>query len=127
VIWLAVALAGACGSVLRYAVGLALLRVPLGFPFGTLVVNVLGSFLLGVFARWLSAPSIDPAWRIALTVGFCGGFTTFSTLSAEVVSMAQEGRLLRAAAYVLASLVLGVSATLLGLALGDRLLSAMRS
>jgi fluoride ion exporter CrcB/FEX len=48
-------------------------------------------------------------------------------LSAEVVSMAQEGRLLRAAAYVLASLVLGVSATLLGLALGDRLLSAMRS
>lgn len=126
-IWVAVAMAGALGSVLRYAVGLALLRVPLGFPLSTLAVNVLGSFLLGVFARWLSAPAIDPAWRIALTVGFCGGFTTFSTFSAELVAMAQEGRLMRAAAYVLASLVLGVSATLLGLALGDRLLSALRS
>jgi fluoride exporter len=127
VIWLAVALAGAAGSVLRYAVGLALLRVAVGFPAGTLLVNVLGSFLLGLFARWLGAPSIDPAWRIALTVGFCGGFTTFSTFSAELVSMAQEGRFGRAAAYVLTSLVLGVTATLLGLAMGDRLLSAVRS
>jgi CrcB protein len=127
VIWVAVALAGAAGSVLRYAVGLALLRAPMGFPAGTLVVNVLGSFLLGVFARALSAPHLDPAWRIALTVGFCGGFTTFSTFSAELVSMAQEGRALRAAAYVLASLVLGVTATLLGLALGDRVLTAVRS
>jgi CrcB protein len=127
VIWLAVAVAGAAGSVLRYAVGLALQRVPLGFPAGTLLVNVLGSLLLGMFARWLSAPSFDPTWRIALTVGFCGGFTTFSTFSAELVSMAQEGRVARAAAYVMASLVLGVSATLLGLALGDRLLSAVRS
>lgn len=126
-IWLAVALAGGAGSVLRYAIGLALQRAPLGFPVGTLVVNVIGSFLLGVFARWLSAPSFDPAWRIALTVGFCGGFTTFSTFSAELVSMAQEGRMMRAAAYVLASLLLGVSATLLGLALGDRLLAAVRS
>jgi len=104
VIWLAVALAGAAGSVLRYAIGLALVRVPLGFPTGTLFVNVLGSFLLGIFARWLSAPSFDPAWRIALTVGFCGGFTTFSTFSAELVSMAQEGRLVRAAAYVVMSI-----------------------
>jgi len=127
VIWLAVACAGAAGSVLRYAVGLALQRAPAGFPVGTLLVNVLGSFLLGLFARWLSAPTLDPAWRIALTVGFCGGFTTFSTFSAELVAMAQEGRVLRAAAYVLASLLLGVTATLVGLAVGDRLLTTLRS
>jgi protein CrcB len=73
------------------------------------------------------ARTLDPAWRIALTVGFCGGFTTFSTFSAELVAMAQEGRVLRAAAYVLASLLLGVTATLVGLAVGDRLLTTLRS
>ena len=121
--WLGVALGGALGSVLRYAVGLALVRAPLGFPLGTLLVNVLGSFALGVLARWLSAPAFDPAWRIALTVGVCGGFTTFSTFSAELVALAQEGRVARAAAYAAASLVLGLAATAAGLAVGERLLA----
>ena len=126
--WLGVALGGALGAVLRYGAGLALTRLSGGFPWGTLVVNVLGSLLLGVFARWLSAPSFDPAWRIALTVGVCGGFTTFSTFSAEVIALLQEGKALRAAVYVLVSLVLGLAAMLLGLALGDRLLtSALRA
>jgi len=125
VVWLAVAFGGAAGSVLRYAIGLAFVRTSLAFPFGTLLVNVLGSFLIGVFARWLSAPGLDPVWRIALTVGFCGGFTTFSTFSAELIALAQEGRILRAATYVVVSVTLAVLATVLGLAAGDRLLGAV--
>ncbi len=125
--WLGVAAGGAAGSVLRYAVGLAFLRSPSAFPTGTLVVNVVGSFLIGLLARTLSAPTVDPLWRVALTVGFCGGFTTFSTFSAEVLTLVQEGRMPRAAAYVGASLLLGVLATLAGLSLGGRLLSAVRS
>ncbi len=125
VVWFAVALGGAAGSVLRYAIGLAFVRTSLAFPFGTLLVNVLGSFLIGVFARWFSAPGLDPVWRIALTVGFCGGFTTFSTFSAELITLAQEGRTLRAAIYVVVSVSLAVLATVLGLAAGDRLLGAV--
>lgn len=126
--WLGVALGGAFGAVLRYGIGLAFTRVAAGFPWGTLTVNVLGSLLLGVFARWLSAPAFDPAWRIALTVGVCGGFTTFSTFSAEVIALLQEGRAVRALSYVAASLALGLAAMLLGLAIGDRLLAgALRS
>lgn len=125
VVWLAVALGGAAGSVLRYAMALALLRTSVAFPLGTLLVNVLGSFLIGVFARWFTAPDVDPLWRIALMVGFCGGFTTFSTFSAELVALAQEGRMLRAAIYVVVSVSLAVLATVLGLAAGDRLLGVV--
>lgn len=120
-VWLGVALAGAAGSVARYAVGLMLQRLSIGFPVGTLLVNVMGAFLIGVFARWLNTPSLDPVWRISLTVGFCGGFTTFSTFSAELIALAQEGRLARAAVYVVMSVSLAVIATLLGMSLGDRL------
>lgn len=127
VTWLAVAVGGAAGSVARYAVGLALSRTAIGFPVGTLVVNVLGSFLIGLFARWLSAPGLDPVWRIALTVGFCGGFTTFSTFSAELITLANEGRVMRAAVYVVVSVTLAVMATLLGLAAGARMTGLLRS
>jgi CrcB protein len=120
--WLAVAAGGAGGSVLRYAVGLWLARPSAAFPFATLAVNVLGAFLLGVFARVFAPADADPVLRAALTIGFCGGFTTFSTFSAELVTLAQDGRLLRAAAYATLSLLGGVLATLAGLALGGRLL-----
>jgi fluoride exporter len=125
--WMAVAVGGAAGSVLRYAVGLALLRGSGAFPLGTLLVNVLGSFLIGLLARALSSPAWDPMWRIALTVGFCGGFTTFSTFSAELLTLLQEGRMARAALYVGVSVGLAVLATFLGLAAGDRLLAAVRA
>lgn len=127
VTWLAVAVGGAGGSVARYAVGLWMERTPVAFPLGTLAVNVLGSFLIGVFSRWLSQPALDPVVRLALTVGLCGGFTTFSTFSAELVAMVQEGRVTRALTYVLLSVTLAVLATALGLALGDRLLASVRT
>lgn len=109
----AVAFGGALGSVVRFVVGAA---VPSwnGVPIATLTVNVSGALLIGALAK-LFAGSVEPSmWRLALATGFCGGFTTFSALSLEVISLLQQGRVLRAAAYVLLTLVLGFAATWLG-------------
>lgn len=121
-IW-AIALGGAAGSVTRYLISLGMQRSSLDFPFGTLFINVAGSFLIGVFARVLSVPGSSPELRAALTIGFCGGFTTFSTFSAELVAMAEQGRVARAALYVIVSVSLGALATFAGLALGTRWLT----
>ncbi len=112
---LAVALGGAVGSVARYLATLAFAPVAVAFPFATLVVNVVGAFLIGVFARLFGGAEADPVLRLALTTGLCGGFTTFSAMSAETVTLVQQGRAGRAAVYVLLSLVLGFGATALGL------------
>lgn len=115
---LAVAAGGATGSVLRFLVGSALPRATGAFPTGTLLVNVLGSFAIGVLLRTTADGSVA---RLALAVGVCGGFTTFSAFSAETVSLLQEGRTLRALAYVGASVLLSVAATAAGFATGARL------
>lgn len=112
---LAVALGGAVGSVARYLTTLAFAPVAAAFPFATLVVNVVGAFLIGVFARLFGGTEADPVVRLALTTGLCGGFTTFSAMSAETVTLVQQGRAGRAALYVLLSLVLGFAATAAGL------------
>jgi CrcB protein len=121
-IW-AIALGGAAGTVARYLLTLAMQRTSADFPFGTLLINVVGSFLIGFLARVLSVPGDSPVLRAALTVGFCGGFTTFSTFSAEFVNMVQQGRIGRAMLYVVVSVSVGVTATMLGLALGSRLIA----
>jgi CrcB protein len=115
---LAVAVGGATGSVARYVLGLLLLRASSGFPVSTLLINVAGSFLIGLLARLFDAPDHHQVLRVALTVGICGGFTTFSTFSAETVTLLQEGKAGRAALYVTVSLVLGVLATFAGLTIG---------
>ena len=114
----AVAVGGATGSVLRYLVGTALSRTAGAFPTGTLLVNVLGSFAIGVLLRTTADGSVA---RLALAVGVCGGFTTFSAFSAETVTLLQEGRTSRALAYVAASMLLSVAATAAGFAAGARL------
>lgn len=114
---LAVAIGGAAGSVSRYAVSLAMARASAGFPVGTLLVNVAGSLLIGVLLRATADGTVS---RAALTVGFCGGFTTFSAFSVETVALLQQGRTSRALLYVLVSIVLSVLATFAGLALGGR-------
>jgi fluoride exporter len=113
--WAAVALGGALGATARYATTLMLTPAAGGFPIATLAVNVLGGFLIGIGVRLLS-PDADHAVRLALTTGFCGGFTTFSAFGLETVTMLQQGRAGRALLYVTLSLVLGVGATALGLA-----------
>lgn len=112
---LAVAAGGAVGSVARYLTTLAFASVTAAFPYATLFVNVVGAFLIGVLVRVFSGSDHDPMVRLALTTGLCGGFTTFSAMSAETVTLVQQGRVGRAALYVLLTLLLGFGATALGL------------
>ena len=111
--FLAVALGGAAGSVLRYAVQLALRG---GAPWGTLAVNLTGSLLIGLCAGWSERQGA--AWmRPWLMTGFLGGFTTFSAFSLENGLLLREGRALTAFAYIVASVAAGVALALLGHAL----------
>lgn len=110
-----IALAGAAGTVARYGVGLATERFTATWPLGTLIVNIVGSFFLGLFTFWLRTPPFDPALRAALTIGLCGGFTTFSTFSYESVVLAEQGGLARALTYVLLSVGLSVLAMIAGI------------
>ncbi len=121
-IW-AIALGGAAGTVSRYLLGLGMQRMSADFPYGTLLINVSGSFLIGLLARMLNVPGENAVLRAALIVGFCGGFTTFSTFSAEFVTMVQQGRAMRAAIYVIASVTLAVLATTAGIILGNKLVA----
>ncbi len=120
----AIALGGAAGSLLRYGIGSAVQqRAGAGFPVGTLLVNVTGSLLLGFLARWLMETTVSPEMRAALTIGLCGGYTTFSTFSIDTVRLLEEGSWGRAGTYVLASVVLSLLATIAGLALARLILA----
>lgn len=118
--YLWVALGGALGSVARFACsGLAARWLGLGFPWGTLFVNVAGSFAIGVLAS-LAAPDGRPLLagdtRAFVLVGILGGFTTFSSFSLETLTLARNGSLGAAAAYVSSSIVLCIGAAALGFA-----------
>lgn len=114
-----VAVGGAFGSVCRFLVGSAVrTAVPGDFPWGTLLINVVGSFLIGiVFVLVAERMTLAPGWRYILMVGFLGGFTTFSSFSLESVELLEKGYYSLAAAYILGSLVLCLLATLGGLML----------
>ena len=113
---LLVALGGALGSVGRYGAGLVAARVlGLAFPWGTLIVNVLGSLAIGVLTARVDALHADT--RLFIGAGILGGFTTFSTFSLEAVRLG-EHQAWSAALYVASSLVLGLSACWVGLVLG---------
>jgi len=113
-----VCLGGAFGSGARYLVsGWVLAIVGAAFPYGTLTVNVLGSFLLGaVMHAGLATEWINPTVRLALTVGLAGGFTTFSTFSYETVRLLQEGAWSAALLNMIVTLVACLAATFLGFA-----------
>lgn len=114
---LQVAAGGALGAMARYLTGLAALRLVGGsFPWGTLVVNVAGSFLIGVLFAALEARG---AMRLApfLLTGVLGGFTTFSAFSLDTAALVGRGALFPAAAYVVASVTLSLAAVTAGLAL----------
>ena len=122
-IWLAVAAGGAVGAVARNGVSRAAMHL-LGpnFPWGTLAVNILGSFAMGRVMVWLAhREPASPALRAFLTVGLLGAFTTFSTFSLDVVTLYRDRTLTIAGAYILASVILSVGGLFAGLALGRQL------
>jgi fluoride exporter len=115
---LAIAGAGAVGSVSRYLLGVYVQRsTHLAFPIGTLVVNVLGSLLIGLLAGHFMNDESLPVLKSALMVGFCGGFTTFSAFSLETFGLLAGGEYAKAAGYVLASVALCLLATGAGFAI----------
>jgi CrcB protein len=115
-----IAVGSALGGVSRYLLGGILQRgAGAGFPVGTLVINITGSFLLGLVLRYaVDTPTLTPEWRALLTVGFCGGYTTFSTFSYETMALVHDGQWGRATAYVGLSLGLALLGVLLGSAAG---------
>lgn len=116
---LGIALGGAIGAVLRHGLSTAVTRGSDAGGSGTLAVNLLGAFLLGLLLGVTEERlHMDPALRSALTVGVLGGFTTFSTYTWDVVEHFEAGRIAAAAALLGVTVTLGVVAIVLGLALG---------
>ncbi len=111
-----IAAGSALGGVGRYLLGGLVQRLLSGtFPAGTLVVNLTGSFLLGLFLRYaLDTPTLTPELRAFLTIGFCGGYTTFSTFSYETLLLLEDGEWTRAGLYAGLSVLLALAATALG-------------
>ncbi|MGB5304454.1 MAG: fluoride efflux transporter CrcB [Gemmatimonadota bacterium] len=113
-----VALGGALGALARYGIsGWVYDRMGESFPWGTLVVNLVGCLALGLVIRWLQVSAVSPEVRPFLTIGVLGAFTTFSTFSYETVALLQEGQWLRAGLYMGGSVVLGLIAMVAGMAL----------
>jgi fluoride exporter len=109
-----IALFGALGSLARYAVGLWARGLGVAFPYGTLLVNVIGCLILGFVATLALENRVSEELRLAVAVGFCGAFTTFSTFELEVMNALLEGRSWLAALYVVSSVLLGFVAVLAG-------------
>lgn len=110
-----VALGGAIGAVCRYLTGVAAVRIMgHGFPWGTIVVNVVGSFLMGVLVVVLAKKG-GTHMAPLLTVGLLGGFTTFSSFSLDVLTIYEQGQVGLAAGYALASVLLSLGAIVAGL------------
>jgi CrcB protein len=114
---IAVATGGAIGSIARYLVGVGSGKLfGFTFPWSTLIINVVGSFLIGVFVELFALKwDLPQAVRVFLTVGFCGGFTTFSTFSLDATLLMQRGELWLAAAYIAGSVVLSIAGLFAGL------------
>lgn len=117
---LAIAAGGALGAVARYWMSTAVYAaVGRNFPYGTLVVNVVGSLAMGVlFVLLVERLAADSVWRAALLVGLLGAFTTFSTFSIETLNLIEEGAYNRAMANIGLSVVLSLAAVWIGVKLG---------
>jgi CrcB protein len=117
--FLAVFFGAGIGGALRHAVNLTALKLlGTGFPFGTVAVNIVGSFIMGLAIEWFALKS-DPGqmWRLFLTTGILGGFTTFSAFSLDVALLIERGAYITASVYILASLIASVGGLFLGLLL----------
>jgi fluoride exporter len=123
-----IAIGSAVGGVSRYLLGSFVGRqVGPGFPLGTMLINITGSLLVGLLYRYAAdSAAISAELRAGLTIGFCGGYTTFSSFSYETVKLMEDGQMGRAGLYVAASVLLSIGATVLGIALGRELVQLRR-
>ena len=123
--YLIVFLGGGLGASLRHGVNLLTARLfpGLGFPLATLVINVTGSVVMGVLVAIFAFKGGGPqSWRLFLTTGILGGYTTFSTFSLDVAVLYERGDLVQAALYVLGSVVLSILGILLAMAVTRQIL-----
>ncbi len=111
-----IAVGGSLGCVSRYGLSSFVYQVTPGvFPYGTLFVNMTGSLLIGVLSELFETAIIPPTWRSFLTIGFIGGYTTFSTYTLETLNLLREGEIRLATYNVLISTVLGIACVALGI------------
>ena len=117
--FLAISLGAVVGANLRYWMSRGAVRL-LGpvFPYGTLIINVVGSFVVGFFVVWTTERAlVDPRWRLLVVVGFCGGYTTFSSYAYETMAFLENGQWLLMATNFLSNNLLACVAALAGMAL----------
>jgi CrcB protein len=115
--FLAVSTGGVLGCLLRWVLAMALNRYFPTVPPGTLAANLVGCYIIGVaVALFATYPGLPPEWRLFFTTGFCGGLTTFSTFSIEMVTLLQTGRLAWAFSGIAVHLVGSLLMTILGMA-----------
>jgi fluoride exporter len=119
---LLIAIFGAIGTLARYGLqGVVQIKMGGTFPYGTLLINLTGCFFLGLIGQaTLNRMIISPEWRMAIAVGFFGGYTTFSSFGWETAKMLETGEWLRATTYVAASVVLGLLLSVAGIRLANR-------
>lgn len=120
---MAIMLGGGLGAVARFIVSTTVAnKLGSHFPFGTITVNVIGSFVMGFLAIWLiEKVGLDPLWRLAIFVGFLGAFTTFSTFSMDTLNLFEQGQYFRGLLNMLLSVSLSVLAVWLGVLLGKQI------
>jgi fluoride exporter len=117
-----IAIFGAIGTLARYGLqGVVQVRTGGTFPYGTLLINLSGCFFLGLIGQLtLNRMVISPEWRVAIAVGFFGGYTTFSSFGWEAAKMLEDGEWLRVTMYVAASVVAGLLLSVAGIRLANR-------
>lgn len=113
---------GFLGSVARYGLQQVMHKIiPSAFPFGTLLVNIIGCFIIGLIygsmgkSNWLTED-----WKLFLAIGICGGFTTFSSFSYENIKLMQEGQTFQALLYIAASVIVGLAMTYIGILISGK-------
>jgi CrcB protein len=114
---LLVGIGGGLGAMLRYGVQQAFQSSGIvRFPWGTFLVNVSGSFLMGIAAAWFLRHEVSPSWRLFVTVGLLGGYTTFSAFAWEIYDLANRGAATHSLLYAGGSVIVGLAALLAGIA-----------
>ena len=107
------------GGIARYLVSLAMKGISKGFPWATVLVNLIGCLIIGLLWGFLSRNASETSsWGLFLTVGLCGGFTTFSTFSKEALTMLQTGQIWGFASYIALSILAGIALVALGYYIG---------